>query len=165
MTNITSRPVTLSDLTDNEVRSFCGLLALRRPVGNEVRVRLDQVDSALRTAGFEPGLIAVLEALSGPIQDRRAERQLAASARATLWSAADGHDAARSDEVRTWLESLRRRGRMTRLDVEEPTIVLLDALTVVGWLLDRRDQGHPDLLPLSRSLTWAFTRSLVAGTV
>jgi uncharacterized protein (TIGR02679 family) len=87
--------------------------------------------------------------MSGPIKDRPTERQVTEDARSTLWSAADDHDAARYDEVRAWIASLRRRGRVARLSVDDPTAVLVEALTVAGWLLDRRAQGWGDPLPLS----------------
>lgn len=146
---ITPSPVHLPDLTDDEVSAICGLLARRRPPGNAIRVRLDDVDTALRGAGFDLGLIAVLEAISGPLEDRRAERRLAEDARSTLWSTADAHDASVSDEVRAWVESLRRRGRMARLGVDDPTVVLSQALTVIGWLLESRDREQREPLPLS----------------
>lgn len=146
--SVSSRPLRLSGLSDDEVDAICGLLGRRRPAGNDLSIRLDVLDGVLRNAGFEEGLIEVVDELVGPLVDRRAARRASADARAELWSAAASHDANQLDGVAAWIESLRARGRVARLGASDPMPVLSDALAVVGWLLQRREHRR-DSLPLS----------------
>lgn len=131
---ITAAPMDLSGLSDAEVSSVCALLARRRPASNTVRVSLAELDTVLRASRIAVGLLDALEAIAGPVIDRRALRADSRAERENLWSAAHSHPAAQSEPVEQWLASLRRRGRLTRLGAEDPAVVLTTALDVLHRL-------------------------------
>lgn len=144
---ITASPMILEHLTDAEVVAVCGVLARRRPAANEIRVSLTELDAALLSNGAGRGLIDTIEAITGPVIDRRAQRADQRDRRTALWDVANRHPASLDPDVRAWLDSLRRRGRLTRLAVDDPATVLTVALDSVGWLIERRAAG-PASLPL-----------------
>ena len=137
---ITGSPIELTGLSDAEVSSICALLSRRRPADNNLRVRLAAVDDTLRASRVSVGLIEALEALSGPVIDRRAESADARDRQGDLWTAAELHPAARSKAIAQWLASVRRRGRLTRLGVDDPSAVLTTALDFLKRLTI---DGHP----------------------
>jgi uncharacterized protein (TIGR02679 family) len=118
--------------------AVCGVLAKRRPARNEIRVTLTELDAALRASGAGRGLIDTIEEITGPIVDRRARRADQRDRQAALWEVADGHPASRDPDVRAWLDSVRQRGRLTRLAVDDPATVLTAALDSVAWLIEHR---------------------------
>lgn len=138
---ITTGPMILADLTDAEVVAVCGLLARRRPAKNRIRVTLTELDAALRASGAGRDLIDTLEAIGGPVVDRRAQRADQRERQVALWEVADRHPASRNPDVRAWLDSLRQRGRLTRLAVDDPATVMTVALDSVGWLIEHRASG------------------------
>jgi uncharacterized protein (TIGR02679 family) len=69
--------------------------------------------------------------MGGPIADRPAARATEIAARTALWTAAAAHPANRIDGVSDWIDSLRRRGRITRVDTDDPIQLLLDALDTI----------------------------------
>lgn len=146
---ITTSPLALDDLTDEEMAAICGLLARRRPPDNRIRVSLVALDDALRASHAQRGLLETLEAMSGPVRDRKAERAAGHHERAELWNAAFAHPSADIDGVATWLESVRRRGRLTRLTVDDPAAVLGRALDGVGWLHANGEAMLTEPLPLA----------------
>ena len=138
---VTSSPIRLDGLSDGEVAAICGLLSRRRPRSNDMRVNLVEVDSVLRSGPTARGLVDTLEAMSGPVRDRKAERAALTDQRVALWTAAGAHPVvARHEPVRQWLDSLRRRGRIARIDADDPVALLTGALDTVEWLLAHRDE-------------------------
>jgi uncharacterized protein (TIGR02679 family) len=146
---LTNNPIQLTGLTDAEVASICMLLCRRRPPNNSVRVSLADLDATLRASSLGFGLIETLEALAGPVTDRRAERAHARDRLAELWRAADAHPASRSDAVAQWLVSVRRRGRLTRLAVDDPAALLTTALDCLERLVADGEAHRADPLPLA----------------
>lgn len=135
----------LADLTDDEIEAVCGLLGRRRPTGRSIRVDLSKLDAVL-TATAGAGVIGVLEAIGDPVRDRRGERDEAAAEREIMWALAGSRPVAVDNpKVAEWLASLRSRGRITRLGLDEPAEPLMDALAV----LDRLHLDTIDKLPLA----------------
>jgi uncharacterized protein (TIGR02679 family) len=100
---------------DEAQRSAVGRL-LGRPAGRgtTISVRLGDVDEVVRRSGAAPGLAAAVEALGGPLRDRRAEREAAASS----WRTAEGpldELAAARPVLAEWRERLRATGLLRRL--------------------------------------------------
>jgi len=134
------RPIKLVELTDDEVVALCGLLGRRRPSKNEINIDLVQLDEVLRSGRAQAGLVAVLEALGGPLRDREAERMGAVDDRALLWGSMLSHRVADDPRVRRWIDSLLRRGRLTRLDLAGPDDRIESVMDAVESLLDRLDE-------------------------
>ncbi len=109
------------------------LLSRRRPPGNSIEVSLVDLDVVLRGSSVALGLIDTLETLSGPVIDRRAQRADVRDRVHDLWIAAEAHPAARAEPIGEWLRSVRRRGRLTRLGVDDPAAVLATALDFLHW--------------------------------
>lgn len=146
---ISSSRIELDNLDAVELDSICALLGQRRPAEPKLRIRMDDLDSALRDAGYDGGLLGTLEAIIGPIADRPAARAADLEARTALWSAAASHPANRIDGVSDWIDSLRRRGRVTRFAADDPIQLLLDALDTIQSVTapDSIDDGR--VLPLT----------------
>jgi uncharacterized protein (TIGR02679 family) len=92
-----------------------------RPVLREtVRLELAVLDDAARERGGAAGLVALLEALGGPLRNRVAERSASAAAReaphaaAREWLAAN--PAVSPPWVEEWLSAVRGSGLLSRLD-------------------------------------------------
>lgn len=130
--------VTLSELTDVEMAAVCSLLGRRRPPGARLRVDVERLDAALRAGPHRLGVLEVLEAIGGPLRDRPGERASASGARDALWELVGDHPVAGDDDVSDWIESLRPRGRLTRLGVTAPDETVTTALDVVAALVERR---------------------------
>lgn len=146
---ITSSPMELTGLSDAEVSNICMLLSRRRPRNNNVRFSLAELDDTLRASSISVGLIDALETLSGPVIDRRAQRASARDKLEDLWSAAESHPAARSEEIAQWLVSVRRRGRLTRLSVDHPAVVLTTALDFLHRMTIDGNAAGTNPLPLA----------------
>lgn len=129
--------VTLSGLSPAARRALADLLGRRRPPGATTRVRLDEVDAALRASRVGAGLRAVLEAAGGPLADRRGQRAADEAAWAAVWDV--DHPALDRPEVTAWLERLRGHGILRRLaaDPDEAAGLLRDALAIVDRLPER----------------------------
>ncbi len=146
---LTTTPIVLDDLTDDEVTAICALLAQRRPAGNRLRVTLANLDAALRASSARCGLIETLEVLSGgPVIDRRARRADQRQQVTDLWRTAAAHPAAASEPVERWLASVRQRGRLTRLGVDDPAELLRVALDCAGWLITHQAANIDQPVPL-----------------
>ncbi len=130
--------VTLIELTDAEMVAVCSLIGRRRPTGTRLSVDVEALDVALRSGPHGVGIVEVLEAIGGPLRDRRGERASVAGARDALWELVADHAVVRDDGVADWVESLRPRGRLTRLGVTGPDESVTTALDVVAALVERR---------------------------
>lgn len=146
---ITSSRIDLDNLDAAELDTICALLGQRRPAEPRLRIRLDQLDSALSDAGYGGGLLGTLEDIAGPVADRRATRAADLEARAALWTAAEAHPANDIDGVGDWIDSLRRRGRITRVDTDDPIQLLLDALDTIQSVASRDTISDSRALPLT----------------
>ncbi len=146
---ISSSPIALEDLDAAELDAICALLGQRRPAEPKLRVRLDQLDSALSDAGYDGGLLGTLVAISGPIADRPAARAADLEARTALWSVAATHPANDIDGVSDWVDSLRRRGRITRVAADDPIRLLVDALDTIQRVATSRTVGDRRPHPLT----------------
>ena len=145
---VTTNPIPFADLTDAEVTTMCALLARRRPPDGQLRVSLAELDRALRSSNVQLGIVDALQALSGPVDDRRAQRATEREQRAALWRSADAHAIAVDEQVRRWLTSVRQRGRLTRLALDDPATLLNDALDCLEWLISHRDVNVARPVPL-----------------
>lgn len=126
--------VTLRDLDGDARRALADLLGRRDVPGETARVRLADLDAALHASRVGAGLVDVLEALGGPLDDRRAERARAERAWAAVWDVED--PAAERDDVAVWLAGLRSTGVLRRLagDPQAARALLDQALEVVARL-------------------------------
>lgn len=123
--------VSLALPTEDERRAVELLLGQRRR-GGRLRVRLEELDRALRESRLAAGLITVLEA-DRPLRDVAAERAARGAAEERLWAGAKGHRAiVRHPTLEGWLVRLRQSGRLSRIAPGQPFDVLgacLDVLT------------------------------------
>jgi uncharacterized protein (TIGR02679 family) len=129
--------VRLQGLQREERRALSGLLG--RPVADDaVTVRLDDLDRRLRASGAAAGLVAAVEQLRGPLEDRPGRRQARVEATARVWAAGR----AAVDEVglgaalwvEPWFEDLRRSGVLGRVPPERAERVLVTAARCVAAL-------------------------------
>jgi uncharacterized protein (TIGR02679 family) len=145
---ITSNALELTELTDAELTGICALLGRRRPASNRLRVSLTELDSTLRASSAQGGLMDVLEALSGPVADRLAQRADERQHKAELWRAAEAHPLAQSEAVAYWLATIRQRGRLMRLAPGDPVELLVAALDCLAWLIANRAANVAQPIPL-----------------
>ena len=129
-----STPLLLRDLSTAERAAVSGLVGRRWARSALVRIDLTGLDGQLRLArGF--GLVDLLEALDGPLHDRRGERREADATKLAGWAAAFEHAACSAHPgLDEWLGGLKRTGRLARLDTIDPFGALAAALEVVARL-------------------------------
>jgi uncharacterized protein (TIGR02679 family) len=105
------------------------------------RLRLADLDTALRSSAAGCGLAAVVADLTGaPLRDRPAERDAARAGREQLWAELDrllaAHGLAGQDWVPPWIDWLHRGGALTRLSTEKAAPVLAVAVRALTRALD-----------------------------
>lgn len=161
---ITTSPIQLEDLTEEEIAAICALLAERRPAGNTIRVSLARLDAVLRTSAAGKGVVEVLEALGGSIDDRQTRRSAERSAREATWTSAHRHRAARYPEVQDWLASVQRSGLLTRLRLDNPDETLATTLRCIEWLMTRRVTSPPTPLAVVATELTGDAHALDSGT-
>jgi len=131
-----ARTVTLLGLTETERRAVADLHGWPTMPGSRVRVSLTKLDALLRRSAVGAGLVDVVEAVGGPLADRRAEREAATLHEERLWTEAAGHPAVHTHpDLRPWLEELRRRGlvlRLARASRLDAAVLLRQALDAVA---------------------------------
>lgn len=165
--------VTLHGLDGDARQALADLLGQRRVPGPTARVRLSELDAALRGSRVGAGLIALLEATGGPLANRRATRAQAVQAWAQVWDV--DHPALARPEVSAWLEDLRATGVLRRLvdDPDDARALLAQALDVVARLpargmarsvLAAEAVGDPHALDHGQPLATVVLRA-VAGLV
>jgi uncharacterized protein (TIGR02679 family) len=138
----------LRDLDDAQRLALSGLLG--RPVlGPRLRIAMADLDARLRATAAGGGLVEVVTELSGPLTDRRAQRQSAVTQRERLYG-----DAARSlassglgaaPWAATWLEGIRRAGTLGRYSHEVAARLLAQAIQTLTALL-----GEPHAASVGR---------------
>lgn len=104
--------VTLAPLSEDARRALADLLGSDTHVRSRPRVRLADVDAALRSSRVGAGVRDALEVLGGPLVDRRADRAGTRAAWAAMW---EELHAGPSPEQAIWLEELRASGVAARL--------------------------------------------------
>ena len=165
-----ARAFTLPDPGPEARDALAGLLGWAKVPGGPVRLRLDEIDAALRGSAVGASLVEVLEALGGPLRSLLEERSAISAAVERRWSEAHARlRAAGRPEQTGWLESLRRSGWLARVEssgggdrlLEEAVAVAL-RLPAGGILLQvlaaevtgdphALDAGQPLAVPLLRA--------------
>jgi uncharacterized protein (TIGR02679 family) len=131
-------------LDDVAADRLAGLLS--RPVAiGLVRVRLADLDAALRASAAERGLVPAVADLTGaPLRNLPAERDAARAGRQQLWAEFDRllgqHRLADQDWVKPWADWLQRSGLLTRISSANATVVLSITVQVLARVLD---DTHP----------------------
>jgi len=129
--------VTLADLDDGARRALADLLGARDVPGARVRVRLRDLDAALRTSRVAAGLVEVVEAAGGPLLDLRSERTEARRGWLELATELERDPGVTArPEIAAWAEGLRRDGLLARLadDLEDARGLVHRATAVVARL-------------------------------
>ena len=125
---------------DHEHRDAIGQL-LGRAVGPDVSVDLAALDRLLRSSAAGAGLVDVVEAVTGPIPDRRAAAAAEQHRRASLRDQALAAAAAAGLDGQTWLpdwlDRVWRSGIVGRLPSDEAHRLLTQAITTLGLVLDK----------------------------
>jgi uncharacterized protein (TIGR02679 family) len=130
-----ARSLTLPALDDRERAALAGLLGWPTVPAGRVRLHLAELDAALRASRLGCGVAEALEALDGPLRDRRAERDRERGRNDVMWQQAQkraGHPA-----LADWLDELRRRGLLARAARNSDTAtdaLLGQALELAGRL-------------------------------
>jgi uncharacterized protein (TIGR02679 family) len=128
------------ELDDDGADRLSGLLG--RPLSpGAVRVKLTDLDTALRSSVAQRGLVAVLADLTGgPLRDRPAERSKRANRREQLWAELDRllgrHGLGGQEWTRSWTEWLHRGGALTRLPPDQVGQALAVATATLEKVLD-----------------------------
>jgi len=133
-----ARTVTLKGLSEDERRAVADLHGWRTVPEERVRVSLAGLDLLLRQSAVSAGVAEVMEAMGGPLADRRGEREEAGLRERRLWDEAAAHPGFDArPELHAWLDELRRRGivrRVARASGIEPAILLRQAMDVAARL-------------------------------
>ena len=137
--------ITLRDLDVDARHALADLLGRSKLPQPTARVRVADLDEALRTSRVGTGLRPVLEALGGPLRDLRAERADSAGTWARVWESA-GELLGPRDDLRTWLEGLRATGLVRKLSADVTAAeALLEQAIGVATRLPARGVGLPVL--------------------
>ncbi|HEY0716209.1 MAG TPA: TIGR02679 family protein [Streptosporangiaceae bacterium] len=124
---------------DDGADRLAGLLG--RPVaGGVARVRLAELDAALRASAAGRGLVPVVAELTGgALRNRPAEREATRAGRQELWAQLGEvlaeHGLAGQDWVPQWLEWLRRSGVLSRLPAASAGATSVTAVRVLARVL------------------------------
>jgi uncharacterized protein (TIGR02679 family) len=145
--------VTLVGATAEQRRAAVRLLGHGVPRGTSLSVPLPEVDAALRRAGIGSGLRAAVEALTGPVRDRAAERA------SEIRQFQDALDGARRSPLAAakwhlaWLEEVSRDGSLTRLVRHGQGQLLAQATAVLERLPYGADEPAVLLPALAEAVT------------
>ncbi|WP_327006845.1 TIGR02679 family protein [Dactylosporangium sp. NBC_01737] len=123
---------------EHEQREAVGQL-LGRAVGSEAGIDLAALDRLLRSSAAGAGLVDVVEAITGPIPDRRAaaaaEQDRRASLREQALAAASTAGLDGQVWLTEWLDRAFRGGIAGRLPSQETHRLLTRAITTLGLIL------------------------------
>jgi len=136
------------DLDDTAADRLSGLLGRPLQSGTGRRVKLADLDAALRRSAAGQGLISILEILDGrALTNRVAVRQDAQAQWAQVWQRLDAALAAAgladAAWVPDWIAGLRRTGVLTRAGTDAAIRVLTHAVSGLGILLRPTDEQRP----------------------
>ena len=128
------------EVGDDGADRLAGLLGRPVPAG-PARVRLADLDAALRSSAAGRGLAAVVAELTGgPLRDRPAERDATRAGREQLWAELDRllvtHGLAGRNWVQPWTDWLHRGGVLTRLPAAKAAPALAAATRALAEVLD-----------------------------
>lgn len=130
----------LEGLEEDERRALADLLGLPKLPAGDLRVRLDQLDRALRLSRFGVDLRTAMEILAGPLRDRPGEREQERLRWELLWAEAEAHPAlAIWPGLGGWLADLRTSGLLRRLAPGREEELLEQALAVLSFLAEPPD--------------------------
>ena len=144
------------DLDDDGADQLSGLLG--RPMrAGRAKVKLADLDVALRSSPAERGLVAVVAELTGaPLRDRPAERNKAHARREQLWAELDrllaGHGLSGQDWTLPWTDWLHRGGVLTRLPADQAGQALAITVGTLARVLDT-DQPPTGIAELASGMT------------
>lgn len=127
--------VTLSSPTDAERRAVDRLLGRPLSTGRNLRVPLAELAAQLRHAGMDGGLRRAVEAVTGPLSDRRALRQDLEQRWQQLLASAESRDP--RPQIQDWLGARRTRILLRRYSGQDPEVgqrLLATALDVLSQL-------------------------------
>ncbi len=149
------------DIDDTAADRLSGLLGRSLPPGPGRRLKLTELDAALRRSAAGQGLISVLESLDGrPLTDQTAARRDTQAQWAQVWHRLDASLAeaglAEAEWVPDWIAGLRRTGILTRAGTDAAARALTHAIAALGTLAS---SSAPDLLGPTRegSRRWNVT--------
>ena len=134
---------------DLAAEQLSGLMGRPFAVGAATRIKLAELDSALRNSKGGRGIVSVLEHLQGrPVTDRRAVRDKSQAEWAELWQRLDAalHDAGLAGAPWTpkWIADLRRTGILTRAGAPAAGRALDYAVAGLALLLEPGRQADHD---------------------
>jgi uncharacterized protein (TIGR02679 family) len=110
-----ARTVTVRGLDEAERRAIADLLGWKTLPADPVRLAVARLDHALRESRLAAGLDEVVEALGGPLVDRRAHREAARAGEEAMWRRMAGHPVVLArPELSRWLDELRALGLLAR---------------------------------------------------
>lgn len=137
--------IRLEELDRDERRALTGLLGW--PVTTaRTTVDLADLDERLRSIEGGRGLVAVTEALRGPLVDRPAARLAAGVGRAAVWAAARAALARcgldRQDWTERWLEEIRASGALARVGPESAAASVTKAVQALAALPRAEGSGE-----------------------
>jgi len=125
--------ITLAKATDAEREHLAALLGVPPSRSADLRVNLRQLEERLRHGELADSLAQAVEALCGPVPNRRAER-VAREERWTLLFSDARNVVASQPGLLTWLDELRERGILRRLaasDANTAETLLSGAIAVL----------------------------------
>ncbi|HEX7305294.1 TIGR02679 domain-containing protein, partial [Lentzea sp.] len=164
--------VIVVDLDYQAAETLSGLLGRTVSQGRS-RIRLAELDAALRSSVIGHGLITVVAELTGgPLVDRKAASRAREVSRIDLWAfweravAESGLDAA--PWVPTWRDGLRRTGLLIRVGDEAETVIrhamaVLRTLARSVPLADRTPGAVADAVPVESAFELAELASAACG--
>lgn len=122
--------VTLRDLDPAARRALADLLGRRQLPRRTVTVRVDEIDRSLLASRVGAGLVDLIEAVGGPLSDRREHLRRSRAAWKEVVGRLEARTAGRS-ELAAWLEDARRDGLLARFGGDPD-----GALRLAGRALD-----------------------------
>ncbi|MCZ2810118.1 TIGR02679 family protein [Modestobacter sp. VKM Ac-2979] len=130
-----------------------GLLARTLPVGS-AKLRLDELDAALRNSAAAAGLVTVLAELGGPLVDRAAAREEQEQAWAQVWAELASGLSAAGLAAAPWVpafeDGLRRSGVLTRAGVIAAQEAVGHAVATLSAVADGTVLSGSNCLPEPR---------------
>jgi len=123
----------LPDATAAERDAVNRLMGRTPTRGSAVAISLGRLDEKLRTAGISPTLREAIEELTGPVIDRRAERNEIESQWSQIFASAAKRIAGRP-ELENWLLQMRATGSLRRHGIPVAETLLSKTLDVLAVL-------------------------------
>lgn len=113
--------ITLADANEEERDSVAALLGKKVSRGRALVVPLAPLEANLQTGELCANLQEAVEAVLGPIENKRAAREEDAAAWEAMWTAA--RDAVRSyPRLSPWIDDLRSSGLMRKVAHQDPAV-------------------------------------------